>query len=95
MGAQLTKRKLIDFINRSISYWGVPLYCCLWKEKQTFFFFFIDHILFEKMSNRMLSLCSAFGRTEMLGNRVCNNIETDENFSYSQANHGPHGSFKV
>ena len=43
----------------------------------------------------MLSLCSAFGRREMLGNRVCNNIETDEKFSYSQENHGPYGSFKV
>ena len=47
------------------------------------------------MSNRMLSLCSDFGRREMLGNRVCDNVETDENFSYSQANHSPNGSFKV
>ena len=47
------------------------------------------------MSNRMLSLCSAFGRRDMLGNRVYNNIETDEKFSYSQANHGPYGSLKV
>ena len=80
MGARLTKQKLRDFINRSISYWGGPLCCCLWKEKQIFFY----HILFEKMSNRMLSLCSAFGRREMLRNRVCNNTETDEKFPYSQ-----------
>ena len=47
------------------------------------------------MSNRMSSLCSAYGMREMIGNRDNNNIKTYENFSYFLENHGPNGSLKV
>ena len=47
------------------------------------------------MSNRMSSLCSAYGTREMIGNRDNDNIETYENFSYFPKNHGPNGSLKV